>query len=276
MKNRGIDRSHVWEVSVSYDKNNAVFYEQPLNERVRAFLRLEYLFQRFEHQIPQGDDAWASRVGVESIIDILTMLGRMDVKSELIKELERQIAIFEGLAHNPNVDSGRLGDTLAAAGQAINAVRAMESVPGAELQKNILLNTVRQRNGIPAGACGFDMPAFDYWLHNLPDRRKSDLEAWYSVFDVIRDAVFLCLRSLRESATARSEQATGGFFHRTVDKGLPLQLMRVALPAGAPWYPEISAGRHRFTIRFMTGSAVENRPVQTGEDVGFKVFYCAM
>ncbi|MBT8419396.1 MAG: cell division protein ZapD [Gammaproteobacteria bacterium] len=67
---------------------------------MRAFLRLEHLFRRFEHQIAQcdeskSDDVWFSRIGVESIIDILTILGRMDIRSELAKELERQTATFE-------------------------------------------------------------------------------------------------------------------------------------------------------------------------------------
>nr|VFJ94444.1 MAG: cell division protein ZapD [Candidatus Kentron sp. LFY] len=261
---------------MSKNKNSIVFYEHPLNERMRAFLRLEHLFQRFEHQISHGDDVWFSRIGLESIIDILTILGRVDLKGELLKELERQNAAFEGLAHNPNVDADRLASILATIKKALDMLRSTELLPGAELQRNVLLNAVRQRNSIPAGTCGFDLPSFNYWLHGLPARRKNDLLAWYSSFDIVRENISLCLRLLRESATATQERAVSGFFQRTLEKCLPLQLVRIALPEGTPWYPEISAGRHRFTIRFMMGVAMEDRPTQTEEDVEFRLLYCVI
>nr|VFJ64270.1 MAG: cell division protein ZapD [Candidatus Kentron sp. FW] len=261
---------------MSKDKNSTVFYEHPLNERMRAFLRLEHLFQRFEHQVSHGDDVWFSRIGLESIIDILTILGRVDIKAELLKELERQATTFEGLTHNPNVDSNRLAHILVRIKSSLDTLRSIDFLPGAELQRNVLLNAVRQRNSIPAGTCGFDLPNFDYWLQRPPAKRKNDLVAWYSTFEVVRDGIFLCLRLLRESAVTTQERAVGGFFQQTLEKGVPLQIMRIALTAGAPWYPEISAGRHRFTIRFMTGTNMGDRSVQTEEDVEFRLLYCVI
>lgn len=243
---------------------------------MRAFLRLEHLFQRFEHQISHGDDVWFSRIGLEGIIDVLTILGRVDLKAELLKELERQMTTFEGLTHNPKVDADRLGSILATIRGSLDALRSTELLPGAELQRNVLLNAVRQRNSIPAGTCGFDLPSFDYWLKGPSVRRRNDLLVWYSAFDVIRENISLCLRLLRESAIVSGERAIGGFFQRTLEKGVPLQLVRVALPEGAPWFPEISAGRHRFTIRFMMGAAMEDRPSQAEEDVEFRLFYCVI
>ena len=35
-------------------------FEHPLNERIRTFLRLEHLFKKVAHFLPQ-DDHWASR-----------------------------------------------------------------------------------------------------------------------------------------------------------------------------------------------------------------------
>nr|VFK58823.1 MAG: cell division protein ZapD [Candidatus Kentron sp. UNK]VFK68588.1 MAG: cell division protein ZapD [Candidatus Kentron sp. UNK] len=261
---------------MSKDKNRIVFYEHPLNERMRAFLRLEYLFQRFEHQISHGDDAWFSRIALESIIDVLTILGRLDLKAELLKELERQAATFEGLTHNPNVDADRLTSILSTIKKFQGMLHSLELLPSAELQRNVLLNAVRQRNGIPAGTCGFDLPGFYYWLQGSSAQRKNDLLAWYSTFDVVRESISLCLRLLRESAVVTQERAVAGFFQRTLEKGLPLQIVRVDLPEGAPWYPEISAGRHRFTIRFMRGVAMEDRPTQTEKDVEFRLLYCVI
>jgi len=46
-------------------------------------------------------------------------------------------------------------------------------------------------------------------------------------------------------------------------------MVRVALPAGSPYYAEISGGRHRFTVRFLEQkrSLIASRP--TERDVEF-------
>ena len=257
-------------------KKAAIFYEHPLNERMRAFLRLEHLFQRFEHQISHGDDVWFSRIGLESILDILTILNRVDLRAELLKELERQTATFEGLAHNPNVDANMLTGILTTTKNALEVLRATEFLPSTQLQQNVLLSAVRQRNSIPAGTCGFDLPSFDYWLQGPSARRRNDLLTWYSTFDVVRESISLCLRLLRESAVATRERAVDGFFQRTLEKGIPLQLVRIALPVEARYYPEISAGRHRFSVRFMISPSAEEKPIQTEESVDFKLLYCVI
>jgi cell division protein ZapD len=51
-------------------------------------------------------------------------------------------------------------------------------------------------------------------------------------------------------------------------------MIRVTLPRSATLYPEISAGRHRFTIRFMRPSEGAARPVQTDEDIEFGLQRC--
>ena len=50
--------------------------------------------------------------------------------------------------------------------------------------------------------------------------------------------------------------------------------MRVLLPANAGLYPEISAGQHRFTIRFVRWRGVDARPVQVNQDVRFQLAIC--
>ena len=65
-----------------------LLYEQPLNERVRTFLRLEYLFDKVYHYLDLPD-VWSSRLAVHSVLELNDLLGRSDIKTEVIKELER-------------------------------------------------------------------------------------------------------------------------------------------------------------------------------------------
>jgi cell division protein ZapD len=254
---------------------NAVVYEQPLNERMRAFLRLEHLFRRAEHQLRDAD-VWASRATLEVIIDIMAVMSRADLKTELIKELDRHTQTLESLSISPQVDHERLDEILDQVKRLLSILRTIEQTPGNELRQNEFLAAIRQRNSIPAGTCDFDLPGYHFWLQSPTDQQHRDLEHWLSAFDLIRDATCLCLRLVRESSMATRERAAVGFFQKNLEKGSPCQMVRVVLPGDALLYPEISAGRHRFTIRFMEQHSLDIRPVQTDKDVDFELLCCVL
>ena len=77
-----------------------VIYEQPLNERVRTFLRLEFLFNEFFSRL-EGPSEWDSRNALTSLLDILNIFNRTDLKTEVMKELERQMTTLGALEHAP-------------------------------------------------------------------------------------------------------------------------------------------------------------------------------
>ncbi len=252
-----------------------IFYEQPLSERIRAFLRLEFLFNRAEFQL-QTEDPWASRGAMESIIDVLAVISRSDLKKELLKELERQCATLEALASNPNVDELRLMSALDQVRRVRDALYDGENIPGIELRDNELLGMVRQRSSIPAGTCAFDLPGYHYWLQLPAHSRMRDLREWLSKFDRLREAISLSLKLVRESAGPTREIAHGGFYKKTLESSAHCQMIRVALPPHAECYPEISAGRQRFTVRFMHPVQGSTRPTQVEGDVTFELLCCLL
>lgn len=255
--------------------SDRVIYEQPLSERIRSFLRLEYLFERANYQLNAGDP-WSSRNTLESIIEVLSVLSRADLKKELIKELERYAARLESLASNPNVDQSRLEDVLERIRSVLHQLRNLDSVIGHELRYNELLNAVKQRNSMPAGTCNFDLPAYHYWLKLPSEHRSRDLRSWLSSFDLLHEAVSLCLSLVRESATETRELAIAGFFQKNLETSTPCQMIRVSLPRDAGIFAEISAGRHRFTVRFMAFGDPSSRPVQTDQDIEFDLLCCVI
>ncbi len=256
-------------------KRQITVYEQPLNERIRALLRLEYLFERATYRL-DGPSIWDSRATLEAIIDILALLTRADLRAEIMKELERHAATLDGLRENPGVDPGRLLEVLEEVKHLQAALRATDNPPGHELRQNELLTNVRQRSSIPAGTCSFDIPAYQHWLELPAEQRISQLKSWLSTFDLVRDSVALCLSLIRTSAGGTRETAVGGFYQRNIDPSVTCQIIRVILPADAPWFPEISGGRHRFTVRFMNDMGTDARPIQTTEDVDFELRCCVM
>lgn len=251
-------------------------YEQPLNERVRTLLRLEFLFQQAEHGIA-GDSEWHSRQVVAALIDILGVLSaRGDVRSELIKELERLALTLGRLQNSPNVDPQRLGPLLEQCRRLADGMKSVRGLPGGELKDNELLTSVMQRTGIPGGTCGFDLPAYQHWLLKSADERRAQLEAWMASMATLREASTLVLRMLRDSATPRPLVAQGGVFQQTLDRTTPYQLLRVLLPADCPYFAEISGSKYFFTIRFMQQEQTRERPSQCGADIEFQLSCCAL
>ncbi len=252
-----------------------ICYEQPLSERVRTMLRLEYLFARGESAL-DDDDVWSSRTSVECLIDILAVLGRADLKKELIKELERHALTLDSLSRNPNVDPQRLSETQAHVSELLGRLKSTEVGFGHVLRNNELFNAVRQRSSIPAGTCDFDLPGFHHWLQRPVEQRRVDMNAWLGSFDLLQDSTRLCLKLVRESGVSSEEVAAGGMFQRSLETNTPCQMIRVCVPDASESFPEISAGRHRFTVRFMQQPLPEERPTQTSDDVRFRLTCCVI
>jgi cell division protein ZapD len=250
-----------------------VFYEQPISERIRTFLRLEHLFDKAGHE-RTGSDPWSSRATLDAMMDVMAVLGRADLRQELIKELERHAGTLQGLSRNPNVDPARLAEVQENVKEQLAALRAKENSWGHELRNDELLSAVRQRSTIPAGTCSFDLPAFHYWLQRPAEERMGDLQAWLGNFDLLSTSVSVCLKLVRESAMATREQAQSGFFQRSLETSTPCQMIRVCLPSGVDYFPEISAGKHRFTVRFMEPNSSGARPVQTDRNIEFDLHCC--
>jgi len=64
-------------------------FEYPFNERVRAWMRLEYLFDRALFFIAQSDPRM-HQVAITALFDILDATERTDVKGGVLQDLERQ------------------------------------------------------------------------------------------------------------------------------------------------------------------------------------------
>ncbi len=251
-----------------------ITYEQPLNERVRTFLRLEFLFQQTDHAL-KGTSPWDSRAALASLLDIHNIFVRSDIKTEVIKELERETANLAPLEQLPGIDKQRLSKTLDDMDLLNDKLHLKQGQIGQSLRDNEFISNVKQRSSIPGGTCDFDLPAYHYWLQQDPAQRMADMRGWMAEFDTIRSAIELILRQIRESAITDNQIAENGFYQQNLDAGTPFQLIRVSLPIEAGLFAEISGGKHRFSIRFMT-MQMKERPTQTNHDVEFSLACCAL
>lgn len=251
-----------------------IFYEQPLNEKVRSLLRLDFLFNQLYAAL-NGDSLWDSRSAVAGVLDVYSIISRADIKSELLKELERYSGLLEALEKNPNVDSSKLTTVLDEIDVYIDKLHSMTGPVAGELRQNELLTSIRQRISVPGGACEFDLPSYHFWLSQPLENRTSDLRSWLAPFEVIRASIALIVRLVRESTPSTQQTAAGGFYQQTLDPSVPTQLIRVGLPPTSPYYAEISGGKHRFSVRFMALKLFD-RDTATDQDVVFELACCTL
>ena len=146
---------------------------------------------------------------------------------------------------------------------------------GQDIRDHELLNSLRQRSSIVGGTCNFDIPYLHYWLQQPPEQRIEQLENWINKLEVISQPISLILDITRESSSPIDILAEKGFYQQNIDSNSPVQLIRVALPQDSEYFPEISAGKQRFSIRFMLQQNGE-RAIQAADDVNFQLICCSL
>lgn len=251
-----------------------ITYEQPLNERIRTLLRLEHLFQQTDHS-RQGTTEWDGRAIINGLIDLLQIASRPDLKTEVIKELERLASNLAPLQNNHGVDKQKLQTILDEISTTETAFHNLQGTLCQSLRDNEFLASIKQRYTIPGGTCDVDMPAFHGWLQKSSEQRIATYEPWFAELDLLRKANELILRLIRESASSSEAMAEKGFYQQSLDTDAPYQMIRVTLTDKENYFAEISGGKHRFTIRFLSINT-DGRPAQVNEDISFILTNCVV
>ncbi len=245
-------------------------YEQPLTERMRTFMRLEFLYQQMLFNAEQEAD-WATRAATTSLLDIMAILTRGDVRGDVHKELDHQLGNLKRFQSQPGVDAARLESLIRNLDSSRRELQSIGTHFLQPLKDSEFLAAIKHRSGIPGGTCEFDLPEYSHWLRQPFERRQRDLTSWLSVIRPVCDAVLELLWLVREIAQPYDKLAINGMYQHNMPKDAHYQLLRVLLPGGSPLYPEISGGHHRFTVRFLEWSDIDQRAVQTDHDVNFKI-----
>lgn len=257
------------------DIDTATVYEQPLNERARSCLRLEHLFSAL-HKGLEGETEWDSREALCSMIEIGDLLSRTDIKGELIKELERVQTKLSSLRSNPAVDKGALEDAISEVAPLIGTMKQSNCQPGSALRNDELVTQFRQRVTIPGGTCSFDLPAFHFWLQQDSRIRAESLRRWGADLEIVSTSVDKILSLIRGSTPGKTVLGQTGFFQSKIETSYECQLIRISIADKLGVFPEISGGKHRFTVRFMCQLETHSRPEQVDRDIEFKLQCCGL
>lgn len=251
-----------------------IVFEQPLHERMRTLMRLEYLFNKFAH-FSHGESEWDSRAALDTLLEILNLLNRSDIKSELIREVERQITTLERIPDKPGIDGSLCAQLVRQLREYSERLAQINGMAGNELKRNEFLKSISQRASMPGGTGPIDLPNLHYWLHRDAAARIDLLDSLYSSVAPIKHALYLVLNLIRESSPATAEVAVGGNYTRTLEPDVAYQLVRVVLRVEERCIAEISSGKFRTSIRFLE-PATDERPKPVERSVPFHLVCCRL
>ena len=250
-----------------------ILYEYPFNERIRTYLRLEQLFIRLDVLIPR-DHAMDHHHALATIFEVMEVGARADLKSDVLKDLEKQKHVLNAFRGNPAIAEGVLDGIIGQLDQCFAALSSLPGKAGQSLTENDWLMNIRSRIGIPGGTCEFDLPAYHAWQNKSPEVRRQDLVNWASTLAPLADAIHLLLRLLRDSGAPQKVIAIAGQFQQNLSQNRTFQLLRLRLDDTLGLIPEISGNRLLVSIRLMRHEADDRLHAST-EDAAFELALCA-
>ncbi len=247
-----------------------ILYEYPCNERVRALLRVEYLYDRLFY-FAEREDPHHHQITVATLFDLLDLCDRTDLRGAVLQDLERQRATLSALRQHPGVDAGRL-DALLAEIQAVAAELGAQGRAGQLLRENEWLASLRGRLAVPGGASQVDVPSYFAWQLKPAQARAEDLRLWISPMLPLYKGVALTLRLLRDAGEPVDLVARQGAYQEMLS-GKTFQLLRVWLDDAQNLFPEMSANKYVIWVRF-AAQDTEMRPQPVTRDVAFRLARC--
>lgn len=250
-----------------------ILYEYPLHERIRTYLRLEHLFLRL-HQLVTRVDALDHHFALVTLFEIMDVAVRPDLKSELLKDLDRQKHTLDSYRGNPAISESMLDKVVGEIEHCFETLSAQHGKAGQSLTENDWLMSIRSRIGIPGGTCEFDLPSYYAWQHKTGGERQSALMQWAQTLLPMAQSVHLLLKLLRDAGAPRKVIANAGLFQQNLSQGRAFLLFRLALEVSQELIPEIIGHRLMVSVRMMR-LCKDNRLHLITEDAAFELALCA-
>ena len=222
-------------------------YEFPLKEKVRNYLRIEQLIS----QLKSGASVPSAQLQMyffEQLFTLLDLFERIDIRTDIIKDLDAHEKNLVYWSQHPNIDSSALDQALKSILNIRDRIKTAKKF-GSTLKDDKFLNSIRQRFAIPGGACSFDLPSLHYWMAQPNEDRQDLMKTWLLSLVDVEEAISICLSFLRERGSFSKVTAQNGFYQGVAeDKN---ELIRVRCATDEGYYPTLSGNKYRYALRFM-------------------------
>jgi cell division protein ZapD len=240
-----------------------------VQEKIRKFIKIEFLLNKI-YYFKGKDDKSENYIALLALCELYEILSRSDIKSELIREIETQNSYFQSIKEMPQADSSKLNSVLEKQNILLKLIYSNEVNYLDHLGRDILFKTILKN-------CFTQLqPAsIDFWLSRDILIRETQIDLWLEPLIFIKRSIDFILEVVRKSGRFEDRMAEKGFFIEKLDPKKNVLLVRVTLTSDLYYYPQISVGKQRLTIMFMTKDD-KNNLVPYQEDLSFILTTCSL
>ena len=249
--------------------NQVSIYEEPVQEKIRKFIKIEFLFNKlfyFKNKENKNDNY----ISLLALCELYEILSRSDIKSELIREIENQNSYFKKIKEIPEANSEKLSSVLEKQKVLLQLIHGIESNYLEYLENDILFKTIAKNSINP-----LQPTSVEFWLSRDIVLRENQINLWTEPLLFIKKSVDFILEVVRKSGRFEDKLAEKGFFIEKLDPKKNILLIRVTLTSDLYYYPQISVGKQRLNIMFMSKDD-KNNLISHKEDVTFILTTCVL
>lgn len=249
---------------------NQANFEFPLNEKVRNYLRVEHMF----NSIVDLESCCAKNnevIFLRNLFQLLDLIERVDLKSELIRDLNIYNQHLNHWLTFPNVNKDKLNTALDEVTQTIDALNTSPRI-GCSLKQDRFLSAIRQRFSIPGATCSFDLPKLHFWLNQSSESKIKQMQDWLAPMRLLQDSIRLVLTFIRQRKPLEDVTATNGFYQGVADN--KVELIRIEYNHTLDYYPTLSGNKYRYAVRFMRFNDDNHPENDNNKDISFKLASC--
>ena len=247
-----------------------IIYEQPAAENIRNFLKCEYLFEKFNSALSQ-QDLWGVKSSISTLLEMSDFFSRINLKVELLKDLEKCILYFNNLTNNNDVDAIGLDDFISKIEESIDMLNNINGNPSKLIVDNDFLMQINNKIHIPAGDNFFDMPSYLNFLSSSKSSILDHINIWYEPFSPLILASKLILNIRRNTTDFIQYKSSKSYFEKKLDKNSRVDLVRIKLLKKDNLYPVISVNRQNINVIFKTSYGKNKLSKQITENNEFSL-----
>ena len=255
----------------SLSDNQVLLYEEPVQEKIRKFIKIEFLLSKIYH-FKGKENKNDNYVALLSLCELYEILSRSDIKSELIREVENHNSYFLKIKDLSGIgaDENKLNSVLEKQNMLLQLIHSVEQNYLDYLEKDILFKTI-----IKNSHTQLQPASIEFWLSRDILIRETQIDLWLEPLQFIKRSIDFILEVIRKSGKFEDRMAEKGFFIEKLDPKKNILLVRITLTSDIYYYPQISVGKQRLTIMFMNKDD-KNNFVQYKEDVSFILTTCTL
>jgi cell division protein ZapD len=245
--------------------SHAAIYEEPVDERIRKFLKLENYFLKIKYH-KELDTSYDSFAAIYNLIMIYKTLSRVEVKSELIREIDFQKQKYNEYIKIDSSDKIKLSSIMEKQNVILNDLYNLKANYLTKLNNDEFFQFCTKHYE----SLNTEM---DYWLTRDHAIRLNQINLWLEIIKPIESSVYFCLDILRRSSETNEICADNGFHLIKLNPEKKIRLLRITMQSDNYYFPHISLGPQRATISF-TLLNENNKYVRIKENIIFVLDLC--